>query len=61
MSRGIRGLGSIGWAAGERILERLNRSDLADRCRVAMLRTLATSRVPGSPAMIEIHEYRRVA
>ncbi len=61
MSRGVQGLGSIGWAAGERLLKRLNRPDLADRCRAAMLRTLPTSRVPGSPATIEIHEYRRVA
>ncbi|CCF83168.1 glycosyltransferase family 4 protein [Nitrolancea hollandica] len=61
MSRGVQGLGSIGWAAGERLLKRLNRPDLADRCRAAMLRTLATSRIPGSPATIKIHEYRRVA
>lgn len=61
MSRGIQGLGSIGWAAGERVLKRLNRPDLADRCRIAMLGSLATSRVRRSPATIEIHEYRRVA
>lgn len=61
MSRGIQGIGSIGWAASERILKRLNRPDLADRCRAAMLRSLATSRIPRSPATIEIHEYRRVA
>jgi Glycosyl transferases group 1 len=60
-SRAISGIGAIAWAIAGRVMTRLNRPDLADRCRIAMLRTMVASRRLGAPAMVEVREYRRVA
>jgi hypothetical protein len=57
-STGIQGIGSIAWAVAERICRRFNRPDLADRCRIAMLRTLKTSG-PLQFGAIRIDHYRR--
>jgi glycosyltransferase involved in cell wall biosynthesis len=56
---GIQGLASLGWAVGERIGRRISRPDLADRCRIAMLRSLVTA-TPPTLAAIRLHRYRRV-
>lgn len=55
---GLQGLGSIAWAFGERICRRIDRPDLADRCRIGMLRTLIAAR-PLSLGTIVVTQYRR--
>ena len=57
---GIQGCGSIGWAVAERLLRRIRRQDLADRCRIGMLRTLIAAK-PLALGSIRIHHYQRAA
>jgi hypothetical protein len=56
---GVQGFGSVGWAAAERAMRRLNRPDLADRCRVAMLRCLIAAR-PFALGTVRVRHYREV-
>jgi hypothetical protein len=55
---GIEGPGYIFWAVAERVLRRLQRPDLADRCRVAMLRSLITM-APFHAGAISVTSFRR--
>jgi hypothetical protein len=57
---GVQGVGSLFWIGGERLCRRAGRPDLADRCRIAMLRTLLTVR-PLSLSTIRLRRYRRVS
>ncbi|HEY8448055.1 MAG TPA: hypothetical protein VIL01_13200 [Thermomicrobiales bacterium] len=56
---GVQGLAAILWSMGERVLRRLGRPDLADRCRIAMLRTLVAAH-PSLPAAVRVLHYQRV-
>jgi hypothetical protein len=56
---GMQGVGSLAWAGAERILRRAGRPDLADRCKVGMLRTLVTSRLTPALAVVLVRAYRR--
>jgi hypothetical protein len=56
---GVQGLGSLAWAAAERVLRRVKRPDLADRCRVGMLRTLRTARVVPDLALVVVRVFQR--
>ena len=58
---GIQGLGSLMFAAGHLLFTRANRPDVADRCRIGMLRTLVTTRPGVRLATIAVSEYRRLA
>lgn len=58
---GIHGIGSLVWATADRLARALERPALADRCRIAMLRSLATSSLGCSLAMVMVSEYRRAA
>ena len=58
---GIQGLGSLTFAAGHLLFTRANRPDVADRCRIGMLRTLVTTRPGVRLATIAVSEYRRFA
>jgi hypothetical protein len=55
---GVQGFGSIAWAMGERICRRIGRPDLADRCRIGMLRSLIAAR-PLHLGSVQVHLYRR--
>ena len=55
---GIQGLAAVLWATAERVVRRLGRPDLADRCRVAMLRTIVSSR-PVHLGTIRVRRLRR--
>jgi hypothetical protein len=55
---GIQGPGYIFWAVAERVLLRLQRPDLADRCRIAMLRSLITM-APFHVGAISVTSFRR--
>lgn len=57
----IQGAGSLFWSSCDRLLRRFDRPHLADRCRVAMLRTLIAARWRTAPATLLIQEYRRAA
>jgi hypothetical protein len=57
-TEGIQGIGSLIWVAGERGLRRAGRPDLADRCRIAGLRTLIAAQ-PSSLATVRLRRYRR--
>lgn len=56
----VQGLGSIFWSGSDRLLRRFNRPQGADRCRIAMLRTLVAARWRFIPATLCIQEFRRV-
>jgi hypothetical protein len=56
----VQGIGSIFWSGIDRLLRRFNRPQVADRCRIAMLRTLVAARSRLIPATLLIQEYRRV-
>ena len=56
---GLQGVGSCSFAVAERIARLANRPDLADRFRIAMLRTLVASPVGRRCALIGVREYRR--
>jgi hypothetical protein len=56
---GVQGIGSLFWVGCERLAHRAGRPDLADRCRIAMLRTLVL-RYPFAVATIRLRRYRRV-
>ena len=55
---GVQGFGSIAWAMGERICRCLGRPDLADRCRIGMLRSLVAAR-PLCLGSVHVHLYER--
>ena len=57
--RGVQGAGALAWAVAERVLRRVARPDLADRCRIAMLRTLVTTRLAANLATVVVSVYRR--
>jgi hypothetical protein len=56
---GVQGIGSLFWIGGDRFFRRAGRPDLADRCRIAMLRTLVAAQSL-SLATIHLRRYRRV-
>jgi hypothetical protein len=55
----VQGTGSLFWSACDRVLRRLNQVHLADRCRVAMLRTLVAAHWRFVPSTLCIQQYRR--
>jgi len=59
-SVGLFGAGAMAWAIAERALRLLGRPDLADRCRLGMLRSLKTSSIGRFVAVISVRTYRRV-
>jgi hypothetical protein len=60
-SVGLFGVGAVAWAIAERLLRRVGRPDLADRCRLGMLRSLKTSSIGRLAAASHVWAYRRVA
>jgi hypothetical protein len=56
---GVQGVGALAWAVAERILRRADRPDLADRCKVGMLRTLVTTRLTAALGLVLVRAYRR--
>ena len=58
MVYGIQGPAAVFWATAERVARRLGRPDLADRCRVAMLRTMVCAR-PFHIGSIRVRRLRR--
>lgn len=58
-SQGVQGAGSLVWAGANLLAERWDRSALADRCRIAMLRTLLTSRATPWLGTLAIRAYRK--
>jgi hypothetical protein len=59
-SVGLFGAGAVAWAITERALRRVGRPDLADRCRLGMLRSLKTSSIGRLVAVSQVRAYRRV-
>jgi hypothetical protein len=57
-SAGFHGGGAAALALLERAARRLNRPDLADRCRVVMLRVMSASGAPTFSTVV-VHDYRR--
>jgi hypothetical protein len=60
-SVGLFGVGAVVWAIAERVLRRAGRPDLADRCRLGMLRSLKTSSIGRLLAVSHVRAYHRVA
>jgi hypothetical protein len=60
-SVGLFGVGAVAWAIAERVLRRVGRPDLADRCRLGMLRSLKTSSIGRLVAVSHVRAYKRVA
>jgi hypothetical protein len=60
-SVGLFGVGAVTWAIAERVLRRVGRPDLADRCRLGMLRSLKTSPIGRLVAVNHVWAYHRVA
>lgn len=60
-SIGIQGVGSIAWASADRVCRRFRLPHVADRCRIAMLRTLVTVPPASRFSTVLVREYRRVA
>lgn len=58
---GLQGVGSLTWAVAERLARRAGRPDLADRCKVGMLRALVTAGPARGLATVRVRLYRRVA
>jgi hypothetical protein len=58
---GVQGLGWLVWATAERVARRFGRPDLADRCRIAALRTLVTNGVVPRLAAVHVRTYERWA
>jgi hypothetical protein len=56
---GVQGLGSIVSALAERAFRRVGRPDVADRCRIAMLRALVAA-WPLSLGTAQVRRYRRM-
>jgi hypothetical protein len=59
-SVGLFGVGAVAWAIAERVLRRVGRPDLADRCRLGMLRSLKTSSIGRLVAVNHVCAYNRV-
>jgi hypothetical protein len=59
-SVGLFGVGVVAWAIAERVLRRAGRPDLADRCRLGMLRSLKTSSIGRLMAVSHVRAYNRV-
>ena len=57
---GLFGVGAVAWAIAERVLRRAGRPDLADRCRLGMLRSLKTSSFGRLVALSYVRAYHRV-
>jgi hypothetical protein len=57
----VQGIGSLVWSSCDRLLRRFDRPHLADRCRIAMLRTLIAARWRAMPGTLLIQDFRRVA
>lgn len=57
--QGIQGIGSLVWAGGQILAQRLGRVALADRCRIAMLRTQLAGGAMGRLSTLSIRAYRR--
>jgi hypothetical protein len=57
---GLFGVGAVAWAIAERVLRRAGRPDLADRCRLGMLRSLKTSPIGRLVAVSHVWTYHRV-
>jgi hypothetical protein len=60
-SVGLFGVGAVAWAIAEHVLRRVGRPDLADRCRLGMLRSLKTSSIGRLVAVSHVWAYSRVA
>jgi hypothetical protein len=58
---GLFGPGAVGWALADRVLRKLGRPDLADRCRLGMLRSLVASRAGRALSLATLVAYRRAA
>ena len=58
---GVQGIGWLAWGLGERLAHRLGRPELADRCRIAMLRSMVTSRAGGRLVTLHVKTYERHA
>jgi hypothetical protein len=58
-SVGLFGVGAVAWAIAERVLRRVGRPDLADRCRLGMLRSLKTSPIGRLLAVSHVRAYHR--
>jgi hypothetical protein len=58
-SAGFFGFGTVAWALAELTFRRAGRPDLADRCRLGMLRSLKTSSIGRLLAMNQIRAYVR--
>ncbi len=56
---GIQGPGCLWWLAAGRLADAVGRPDLADRCRVGMLRSLVTSPLGRRLAAVGIDEWQR--
>jgi hypothetical protein len=56
---GVQGPGSIVWAVCERLCRRFGRPDIADRCRIGMLRTLISAR-PFNVGAVRVCHYQRM-
>jgi hypothetical protein len=57
--RGVQGVGFSIWAIAERCCRLVNRPDLADRCRIGMLRTVVTWPYRWVPARLIVTTYRK--
>lgn len=57
--QGIQGIGSLGWACAQVLAQRLDHLALADRCRIAMLRTLLVCGSTGRLSTLCVRSYRR--
>jgi hypothetical protein len=60
-SVGLFGVGAVACAIAEQVLRRVGRPDLADRCRLGMLRSLKTSSIGRLVAVSHVRAYKRVA
>jgi hypothetical protein len=59
-SVGLFGVGAVACAIAEQVLRRVGRPDLADRCRLGMLRSLKTSSIGRLVAVSHVRAYNRV-
>ena len=59
-SVGLFGVGAVAWTIAERVLRQVGRPDLADRCRLGMLRSLKTSSIGRLAAVSHVRAYNRV-
>ena len=56
---GVQGIGAITWSVAERLAHQIHRPDLADRFRIAMLRSLVASFPVSTLTTLSVSSYRR--